>query len=126
MIEEMLAGAEQIEKEVPYGAYTGPPPAEVKATAEEVVRSIQGAGPRLQPGRFVYQEPKVRVSPRGTIQFVFEKPYGNFSIAVREWDQGGSIGVDRFPKGDLPPDPEIMGSQPIGHVVAEVVAWMAR
>jgi hypothetical protein len=124
MIEELLAGAEPIRKEVPRGAYEGEPPPEVKATVQELLSSISGTMNRRQLAG--YEAPKARVSPRGTVQLVWERPYGGLALAVREWDQGGSVGIEWFPKGDVPPDPELSTSQPMGHVISEVVAWMSR
>jgi hypothetical protein len=125
VIDELLENAEKIEKAVPFGAYEGPPPPEVKAMAEEVLRSIQGMmGKRQLAG---YEEPKLRVSPRGTVQMIWDKPWAKFSVACRAFDNGGSVGSEQFaPGNDMVPDPELMGSQPLGHVVEQLAGFLSR
>lgn len=125
MIDELLESAEKLDRPVPVGAYAGPPTPDVKATAEEVLRSIQGVmGKRQMKG---YEAPKLRVSPRGTLQMIWEKPWARFSVAVRTFDQGGSVGVEQFAPGhDSIPDPELMGSQPLGHVVESLAGFLSR
>lgn len=120
-----LEQAERIEQQIPTGAFAAREPArETKALAEEVLSSIQGVMNRRQmPSP---PAPKVRVNGRGAVQLVWEKPWGGMTVAARAWDTGGSIGFDRFPKGDTVPDPELLSSQPLGHVVEEAVAWLAR
>ncbi len=119
-----LTNAEKIERPVPVGMYQGPPTKAMESTAEEVLRSIQGQmSKQLLQG---YEQPKLRVTSRGTIQMVWEKPWGGAAVSVAEWNYGGSVGFERFSKGDLPPDPELASSYPLGHVISEAVAFLSR
>jgi hypothetical protein len=124
MVDTLLENAEVIDRPVPQGMYRGPVPQQVKDIAGEVLRSVQGQMEKQQ--RHGYEPPTARVSARGTVQLLWKKPWGQLAIAVRGFDQGGSVGLERFSTGDTPPDPELMTSYPLGHVVAEVVGWMSR